>query len=52
MLFRSCTRLSVAVGSLDWNDLSDELFVENAELYYDAMAERALWIDVSPDPRD
>lgn len=44
--------LSVAVGSLDWNDLSDELFVENAELYYDVMAERALWIDVSPDPRD
>lgn len=47
-----CTRLSVAVGSLDWNDLSDELFVENAELYYDVMADRALWIDVSPDPRD
>ena len=44
--------LSVAVGSLDWNDLSDELFVENAELYYDPMAELALWIDVSPDPRD
>ena len=46
------TCLSVAVGSLDWNDLSDELFVENAELYYDVVAERALWIDVSPDPRD
>lgn len=44
--------LSVAVGSLDWNDLSDELFVENAELYYDVVAERAFWIDVSPDPRD
>ena len=44
--------LSVAVGSWDWNDLSDELFVENVELYYDPKAERALWIDVSPDPRD
>ena len=43
---------SVAVGSLDWNDLSDELFVENVELYYDPKAGRALWIDVSPDPRD
>ena len=40
------------VGSLDWNDLSDELFVENVELYYDPKAGRALWIDVSPDPRD
>ena len=43
---------SVAVGSLNWNDLSDELFVENVELYYDSKAGRALWIDVSPDPRD
>ena len=43
---------SVAVGSLNWNDLSDELFVENVELYYDPKAGRALWIDVSPDPRD
>ena len=46
------TYLSVAVDSLDWNDLSDELFVENVELYYDPKAGRALWIDVSPDPRD
>ena len=43
---------SVAVGSLNWNDLSDELFVENVGLYYDSKAGRALWIDVSPDPRD
>lgn len=46
------TRLSVAVGSLDWNDLSDELFVENAELYYDSEAGNSLWIDVAFDPRD
>lgn len=46
------TCLSVAVGSWDWNDLPDELFVENVVLHYDTKAERALWIDVSPDPRD
>lgn len=46
------TCLSVAVGSLDWNDLSDELFVENAELYYDSEAGNSLWIDVAFDPRD
>lgn len=44
--------LSVAVGSWDWNDLSDELFVENVVLHYDPEAARSLWIDVSPDPRD
>lgn len=42
----------VAVGSWDWNDLPDELFVENVELHYDPEAGRSLWIDVSPDPRD
>ena len=42
----------VAVGSWDWNDLSDELFVKNVELHYDPEAGRSLWIDVSPDPRD
>ena len=42
----------VAVGSWNWNDLPDELFVENVVLHYDTKAERALWIDVSPDPRD
>ena len=47
-----CTCLSVRVGSWDWNDLPDELFVENVVLHYDTKAERALWIDVSPDPRD
>lgn len=47
-----CTCLSVAVGSLDWNDLSDELFVENVELHYNPEAGHSLWIDVSPDPRD
>ena len=46
------TCLSVAVGSWDWNDLPDELFVENVELHYDPEAGRSLWIDVSPDPRD
>lgn len=46
------TCLSVTVGSWDWNDLSDELFVENVELHYDPEAGRSLWIDVSPDPRD
>ena len=43
---------SVTVGSWDWNDLSDELFVENVVLHYDSEAGRSLWIDVSPDPRD
>lgn len=43
---------SVTVGSWDWNDLSDELFVENVELHHDAEAGDGLWIDVSPDPRD
>ena len=42
----------VAVGSWDWNDLSDELFVKNVELHYDPEVGRSLWIDVSPDPRD
>ena len=42
----------VAIGSWDWNDLTDELFVENVELHYDPEAGRSLWIDVSPDPRD
>ena len=46
------TYLSVAVDSLDWNDLSDELFVENVELHYNPEAGHSLWIDVSPDPRD
>ena len=46
------TCLSVTVGFLDWNGLSDELFVENVELYYDPKAGCALWINVSPDPRD
>ena len=43
---------SVAIGSWDWNDLSDELFVENVELHYNPEAGHSLWIDVSPDPRD
>lgn len=42
----------VAVGSWDWNDLSDELFVKNVELHHDREAGDGLWIDVSPDPRD
>lgn len=42
----------VAVGSWDWNDLSDELFVKNVELHYDHEVGHGLWIDVSPDPRD
>lgn len=42
----------VAVGSWDWNDLSDELFVKNVELHYDHEAGHGLWIDVSPDPRN
>ena len=46
------TCLSVTVGSWDWNDLPDELFVENVVLHYDPEAVRSLWIDVSPDPRD
>lgn len=46
------TCLSVAVGSWGWNDLPDELFVKNVKLHYGPKAGRALWIDVSPDPRD
>ena len=42
----------VAVGSLDWSDLSDELLVENVELHHDYDAGDGLWIDVAFDPRD
>ena len=40
------------VGFWDWSSLPDDVFVENVVLHYDTKAERALWIDVSPDPRD
>ena len=42
----------VAVDSLDWSDLSDELLVENVELHHDSEAGDGLWIDVAFDPRD
>ena len=42
----------VAVGSLDWSDLPDELLVENVELHHDPDAGDGLWIDVAFDPRD
>ena len=42
----------VAVDSLDWSDLSDELLVENVELHHDYDAGDGLWIDVAFDPRD
>lgn len=42
----------VAVGSWDWSDLPDGLFVENVELHHDREEGDGLWIDVSPDPRD
>ena len=40
------------VGFWDWSSLPDDVFVENVVLHYDTKAERALWIDVNPDPRD
>ena len=42
----------VAVDSLGWSDLSDELLVENVELHHDYDAGDGLWIDVAFDPRD
>ena len=42
----------VAVDSLDWSDLSNELLVENVELHHDYDAGDGLWIDVAFDPRD
>ena len=42
----------VAVDSLDWSDLSDEMLVENVELHHDYDAGNGLWIDVAFDPRD
>ena len=42
----------VAVDSLDWSDLSDEMLVENVELHHDYDAGDGLWIDVAFDPRD